>query len=258
MGLWSHVAERGGALGSMRNREHDRIGRHLSSGVDAGLLVGPRTGRSSACQWNAPNARSRHTARVIQPQLFSASPAGPPGFTYVPQFLSGAEQAQLLEVIHTLPFEEAQYKEWRARRRIVSFGGRYDFTRQELTQGPPIPEFLHPLRGRLADWAGISEQRIQHAMIAEYRPSTPLGWHRDVPQFGEVMGVSLLGHARLRFRPWPPASGQRATWKIDLEPRSAYLLRGPARWQWQHAVSPTRELRYSITFRTRTAPPRDR
>jgi len=199
-----------------------------------------------------------HTIRVIQAHLFAASSAGPPGFTYDPQFLSIAEEAQLLEVIRTLPFEEAQYKEWRARRRIVSFGGRYDFTHQELTDGPPIPEFLQPLRARLAGWAAIPEQRIQHAMIAEYRPSTPLGWHRDVPQFEEVMGVSLLGHARLRFRPWPPVSGQRATWKIDLEPRSAYLLRGAARWQWQHAVSPTRELRYSLTFRTRNTQLRSR
>lgn len=210
----------------------------------------------------ADGARARgarvHTAGVTQAQLFAATPAGPPGFTYAPQFLSLAQEAQLLEVIRTLPFEEAQYKEWRARRRIVSFGGRYDFTRQELTPGPPIPEFLLPLRARLAAWAGIPEQRIQHAMIAEYRPATPLGWHRDVPQFEDVLGVSLLGPARLRFRPWPPAPGERATWKIDLEPRSAYQMQGAARWQWQHAVSPTRELRYSITFRTRNAQLRGR
>jgi len=199
-----------------------------------------------------------HTVRVTQAQLFAAYPAGPPGLTYAPQILTLAQEAQLLEVIRTLPFEEAQYKEWRARRRIVSFGGRYDFTRQELTQAPPIPEFLLPLRGQLAEWAEIPEQRIQHAMIAEYRPATPLGWHRDVPQFEDVLGLSLFGHARLRFRPWPPVPGQRATWKVDLEPRSAYLMRGAARWQWQHAVSPTRELRYSITFRTRNAQLRGR
>src|SRR5215475_12994999 len=104
-----------------------------------------------------------HTALVVQAQLFEAPPAGPPGFTYAPQFLSGAQEAQLLEVIRTLPFEEAHYKEWRARRRIVSFGGRYDFTHQELTRAPAIPEFLLPLRARLAEWAGIPEQRIQHA-----------------------------------------------------------------------------------------------
>jgi alkylated DNA repair dioxygenase AlkB len=188
---------------------------------------------------------------MIQAQLFSVPADGPAGFVYVREFLSEAQEAKLLALIRELPFEEAQYKEWRARRRIVTFGGRYDYSRNELGEAPPIPPFLHPLRAQLAGWAELAEERLQHAAIAEYRPGTPLGWHRDVPEFEDVLGVSLLGYARMRFRPWPPASGQRATWKIDLEPRSAYQIRGSARWQWQHAVSPTRELRYSITFRTR-------
>jgi len=188
---------------------------------------------------------------VNQQQLFAAAPPLPDGLVYAADFLSRAQEAQLLEVIRGLPFQQAQYKEWRARRRTVSFGGRYDFSSNELTPAPAIPEFLYPLRAMLAEWARIPVVRIEHAMIAEYQPGAPLGWHRDVPQFEEVMGVSLLGHARLRFRPWPPASGQRTTFALDLEPRSAYVLRRAARWEWQHAVSPTRELRYSITFRTR-------
>jgi alkylated DNA repair dioxygenase AlkB len=185
--------------------------------------------------------------------LFPASPDWAAGFSYVPEFLGITQEAELVDRLRALPFEEAQYKEWRARRRVVAFGGRYDFTHNELTPPPPTPRFLHPLRERLAAWAGIPEERMQDAVIAEYQPGTPLGWHRDVPEFEDVLGVSLLGHARLRFRPWPPVPGQRATWKIDLEPRSAYQMRGAVRWQWQHAVSPTRELRYSITFRTRNA-----
>jgi alkylated DNA repair dioxygenase AlkB len=192
-----------------------------------------------------------HTLEVTQAELFAAPAALPDGFVYRPDFLSAPQEAQLLEQIRTLPFREAQYKEWHARRRIVSFGGSYDFTRNELSAAPPIPEFLLPLREQLAQWADIPVARIEHAMVAEYQPATPLGWHRDVPQFEDVLGVSLLGHARLRFRPWPPKHGQRTTYALQLEPRSAYLMRGRARWQWQHAVSPTRELRYSITFRTR-------
>jgi alkylated DNA repair dioxygenase AlkB len=225
---------------------------------DSGLTRYP-AGCATASLPEALSApRVRHTIRVIQAQLFAAPTPWPEGFSYAPEFLNTAQEAQLLEVIRTLPFEEAQYKEWRARRRIVSFGGRYDFTHQQLSEAPPIPQFLQPLRIQLATWAEIPEERIQHAMIAEYRPSTPLGWHRDVPEFEDVLGVSLLGQARLRFRPWPPPRGQRATRKIDLEPRSAYLMRGAARWQWQHAVSPTPELRYSITFRTRNAQLRSR
>jgi alkylated DNA repair dioxygenase AlkB len=210
--------------------------------------------------WKEPSAAARfgrrfqvpaHTAAVTQGELFTSQPALPDGFAYVPDFLTRAEEAQLLEPIRALPFHAARYKEWHARRRIVSFGGSYDFSRNELTAAPPIPEFLAPLREQLARWANIPGARIEHAMVAEYQPATPLGWHRDVPQFEDVLGVSLLGHARMRFRPWPPKHAQRTTHALDLEPRSAYLMRGAARWQWQHAVSPTKELRYSITFRTR-------
>ncbi len=196
-----------------------------------------------------PTASAAHTLPVNQQELFASRLALPEGFTYAPGFLTGAQEAQLLERVQALPFQEAQYKEWRARRRVVSFGGSYDFSRQQLRPAPPIPEFLHALRAQAAAWAALAPARLQHAMIAEYRPATQLGWHRDVPNFEDVIGVSLLGHARMRFRPWPPRPNQRSSCAIELEPRSVYLMRGAARWQWQHAVSPTRELRYSITFR---------
>lgn len=196
-----------------------------------------------------PAATAAHTLPVNQQELFASQLALPEGFTYAPGFLTVAQEAQLLEHFQALPFQEAQYKEWRARRRIVSFGGSYDFSRQQLRPAPPIPEFLHALRAQAAAWGALAPARLQHAMIAEYRPATQLGWHRDVPNFEDVIGVSLLGHARMRFRPWPPRPNQRTSCAIDLEPRSVYLMRGAARWQWQHAVSPTRELRYSITFR---------
>jgi alkylated DNA repair dioxygenase AlkB len=188
---------------------------------------------------------------MMQRALFAGAVTEPlPGLRYDPDFLSVEEERQLLVHIGALPLQQAQYKEWHARRRIVSFGGRYDFTRQELGAAPPIPGFLLPLRERIAGLAQVAPGDLRHAMVAEYAPGTPLGWHRDVPDFEVIMGVSLLGHARLRFRPWPPKPNARTTLAIELAPRSAYVLRDEARWRWQHAVSPTRELRYSITFRT--------
>jgi alkylated DNA repair dioxygenase AlkB len=178
------------------------------------------------------------------------------GWTYVEEFLTIAAEAQLLRLIRELPFQAAQYKQWRARRRIVSYGGRYDYQRQQLDAAAPIPAELHALRRQVAHWADIAEDSLQHAMIAEYQPGTPLGWHRDVPHFEQVIGISLLGYARLRFRPYPPAPRQRTIFTINLPPRSAYIMRGSARWNWQHAVSPTHELRYSITFRTLAHQPR--
>ena len=174
----------------------------------------------------------------------------PEGFVYEPKFLTMQEERALLDTIRSLPFQESQYRQWQAKRRIVSYGGRYDFTHHALNDAPPIPEFLHPLRERIAAWAGLSLDDIHHAVIAEYRPDTPLGWHRDVPDFEQIAGVSLLGHARMRLRPYPPQPGHRSRHAIELAPRSAYTMKGPARWAWQHAISPTKELRYSITFRT--------
>jgi alkylated DNA repair dioxygenase AlkB len=175
------------------------------------------------------------------------------GWSYNEQFLTLAQEAELLVAIRALSFQNAQYKEWSARRRIVSFGGHYDFSRNELNSAPPMPPFLLPLRRQVADWSGVGEDKLTHAMIAEYQPGTPLGWHRDVPLFEEVIGISLLGSARLRFRPYPPRPGQRTVFSIDLAPRSVYIMRAAARWEWQHAISPTKELRFSITFRTRSA-----
>lgn len=193
-----------------------------------------------------------HNSHMTQRELFAdAAAAAAPGLSYAPGFLSTQEETQLLALISRLPFQEAQYKEWQARRRIVSFGGQYDFTHHQLSEAPPIPEFLLPLRERIADFANLAPERIQHAMVSEYQRATPLGWHRDVPEFEVIVGVSLLGHARLRFRPWPPKLNARTTLAIELAPRSAYVLRDEIRWHWQHAVSPTKELRYSITFRTR-------
>jgi alkylated DNA repair dioxygenase AlkB len=190
-------------------------------------------------------------AAVKQDELFAPLANLPEGFTYQEEFLTQAQEEALIERLQELPFKEAQYKEWQARRRIVSYGGRYDFTHNELLTAPAIPQWLHPLRTQVAGWSKVEAAEFNHATIAEYSPGTQLGWHRDVPQFEQIVGVSLAGTARMRFRPYPPAEGQRATMALDIAPRSIYVMRGTARWHWQHAISPTKELRYSITFRTR-------
>jgi alkylated DNA repair dioxygenase AlkB len=187
--------------------------------------------------------------------MFPAAPALPPDFAYREDFITPDEEARLLEAIRALPLQPASYRQWTAKRRIVSFGGRYDFTHQQLHPAEPVPAFLHPLRGRMAEWVGVDAGEFSHATVAEYGAGTQLGWHRDVPDFEIVAGVSLKGMARMRFRPYPPMEGwTRSILMIGLAPRSAYVIRDTARWRWQHSISPTKELRYSITFRTPRAP----
>ena len=187
-----------------------------------------------------------------QGELFALARALPEGFEYRPDFITAEEEADLLAEIGQLPLREAQYKEFTAKRRIASYGGTYDFSSNELRPAGPIPPFLHGLRERLAVWAAVRAEEFTHALIAEYQIGTQLGWHRDVPEFELVCGVSLAGAARMRLRRYPYRKGSRAqTLAITLEPRCAYILRGEARWRWQHSISPTKNLRYSITFRSR-------
>jgi len=171
------------------------------------------------------------------------------GYAYEADFLSAAEEAELVGRIRQLPLAAAEYKQFRAKRRIVSYGGRYDFSAQQLNEAEPIPPFLHPLRERIAQWAGRPAAVFSHALIAEYSEGTQLGWHRDVPQFDLVVGVSLHGVCPMRFSRYPPKPRARSI-AVDLGPRSIYRLEGEARWEWQHSIPPTPSLRYSITFRT--------
>ena len=168
---------------------------------------------------------------------------------YETEFITREEEASLVAGIATLDLREAKYKEYTAKRRVASFGAGYDFDANELTPAPVIAPFLLPLREKIGAWANLPAEDFGYALVSEYRPGTELGWHRDVPQFEVIAGVSLASGATMRLRPFPPRKGAK-TFKLDLAPRSAYLLRGEARWGWQHGIAPTPALRYSITFRT--------
>jgi len=181
-----------------------------------------------------------------------AAPALPEGWRYAADFISAADEAALLATIATMPLQEARYKAWTAKRRTANFGTAYDYDTHELLARTEVPESLHGLRTRAAAWVGLPDDAFSSALVAEYRPGTPLGWHRDVPDFEIVFGLSLGTACRMRFRRYPPVAPKKAdVLSIELAPRSAYVLRGPARWEWQHSIAPTPSLRWSITFRTR-------
>jgi len=176
----------------------------------------------------------------------------PESLRYEPDFLDPDEERELIGLVRGLPFEAARYKEYTARRRVVSYGGSFDYDANRLRPSADLIDALHPLRTRVAQWLGVDPPHLVHVLVAEYAPGTPLGWHRDMPDFEEVVGVSLGGEATMRFRPYPPVQPKRGdVIRLTLAPRSIYLLRGVARWRWQHSVALTKTLRWSITFRTR-------
>jgi alkylated DNA repair dioxygenase AlkB len=190
---------------------------------------------------------------IAQPRLFDAPPPGlpdgaPEGLVYRPDFLNLQEEAELVSRLAALPFEAFQFHGFEGRRRVVSFGWRYDFNEGGLKRAEPFPDWLRPLAQRAAAFAGVAPNAFTHALLTEYAPGAGIGWHRDRPQFEDVVGVSFLSPCRLRFR-----LRQERGWKrvaFVAEPRSAYLLRGPARREWEHSIPPLQTLRYSITLRT--------
>jgi len=178
-------------------------------------------------------------------------PELPSGLVYREDFLTPASEQALIAQVEALPLREARYRSFTAKRRIVSFGAGYDFETNVLLQAPVLPPFLLALREQVAAWADVPAREFAQSTVAEYAPGTQLGWHRDVPRFGTVAGISLASPCRMRLRPYPHVKhGKGRALVLVLEPRSAYILRGAARWRWQHAISPTKALRYSITFRT--------
>ncbi len=190
-------------------------------------------------------------SRPVQPDLFAAPAALPAGLAYREAFLGHDEEQALLAALAALPLEEARYKSFKARRRVALFGWSHDFDANVLRPAPPLPAFLTLLRERVAAWMEEPPEALAQILVNEYRPGVQLGWHRDVPSFARVAGVSLGAACRMRLRPYPVRANPReGAVTLELAPRSAYLLDGDARWRWQHAVPPVPGLRYSITFRT--------
>jgi len=189
-----------------------------------------------------------------QAELFDSPATLPHGLVYRREFLTRAEEQALLRAIAPLPFREARFGEYFAKRRVVHFHppgtDAYDGNDVDTFASGVLPQFLVALRGKIAAWLGIEAARFVHVLVTEYRPGTPIGWHRDKAVYGIVVGLSLAGWGRMRFRPLDAQASHDAMVGLDLEPRSVYVMQGPIRWRWQHSMLPTRELRYSVTFRT--------
>jgi alkylated DNA repair dioxygenase AlkB len=183
-----------------------------------------------------------------QPDLFGSHDDLPSGFRYAPELISSEQERALIERMSSLPFKEFEFQGFLGKRRVVSFGWRYDFNDGGFQKIEPMPDFLLPLRDRAAEFAGLAPQALEHALLLEYPPGAAIGWHKDRPVFDDVIGVSLLSPCQFRFRRKAGAKWDRRS--LTAEPRSVYLLRGPSRTEWEHSIPGVDALRYSVTFRS--------
>ena len=184
----------------------------------------------------------------------------PEGLEYRSEFIAADEERDLLALIDRTELREFTMRGQTARRTVRHYGYDYDYENYgRIVPADPLPEELVWLRDRCAEFAGLPPDELAQTLVTRYPPGAPIGRHRDAPMFGaKVVGVSLGSTSRMRFQ--RSVDGVRHTFELELPPRSAYVLGGPARSAWQHSIPPVKELRYSITFRTvknpaRWAPP---
>ena len=170
------------------------------------------------------------------------------GLKYEQSFISENEEVQLIERLDALDLAPFRFHGWLGNRKTISFGWRYDFDDSSFTRTEAIPEWLQPLLEKAGALAGVDPADFAHALLARYDPGAGIGWHRDRDVFEKVVGISLNTPAVLRFRQRTGDGFKRTS--LEVAPRSAYLLSGPSRWDWEHRIVPGDALRFSITFRT--------
>src|ERR1051325_3955218 len=172
----------------------------------------------------------------------------PEGFRYKSDLIDIDVERYLIESMHALDFAPFQFHGFEGKRRVVSYGWRYDSNGGGLKKAEDLPAFLLPVREAAAAAFGIEPASLEQALLLEYPPGSTIGWHRDRPVFGNVVGIALLSRCTFRCRRKAGAKWERRS--LTAEPRSAYILQGPARNEWEHSIPEVSELRYSITLRS--------
>jgi alkylated DNA repair dioxygenase AlkB len=170
------------------------------------------------------------------------------GLRYEDDVIGAADERVLIEQLGASDLSPFNFHGWLGNRKTKSFGWRYDFEDASFAPAEPMPVWLEPVRARAARFAGLEPNVFVHVLLARYDPGAGIGWHRDRDVFDTVVGISLGSPATLRFRLRTADGFERA--RLEVSPRSAYLLSGPSRWEWEHSIAPGASLRFSITFRS--------
>lgn len=177
-----------------------------------------------------------------------------PGLTLHPDFISHAEEKDLLGMIDAQP--------WRGdlQRRVQHYGYRYDYKARQVTSDlylGPLPPWLQGLAERLTH-SGFFSDLPDQVIVNEYLPGQGIAPHIDcVPCFGGVIASLSLGSDVVMD--FGRSDGSE---KIShrLPARSFLVMRGAARYHWQHSIAKRktdvvdgqkiiRQRRVSLTFR---------
>jgi alkylated DNA repair dioxygenase AlkB len=179
--------------------------------------------------------------------LFSGKAPSPEGLRYTSDFISPEAEEQLIAHVAALPLQPFQFGQYEGKRRVASFGFRYDYSLRRLEEASSIPAWLSSITEQIEAFGGPAT-RIRQVLCTEYDTGVGIGWHRDKPQFERIFGLSLGSACRFRFR--RPLGDKWQRFTLEAEPRSIYMMSGESRSQWEHSIPAVDAPRYSITFRT--------
>lgn len=174
-----------------------------------------------------------------------------PGLATRNALITAEEERFLMERIDATDLEPFRFQGWTGKRLTASFGWSYDFEIGRPRDAPPIPDWLRPFRDRAAGFAALPPDTLIQALLTRYDPGAGIGWHRDRPIYGHVVGISLGEPAAMRFRKRRSGGFDRVS--VPLDPRGGYHMSGPARYEWEHSIAPMERPRWSITFRSLAA-----
>lgn len=183
--------------------------------------------------------------------LFPVDPVFPKGFTYYPEFITAAEEKELLKAVAQTELHTFLFQGFEAKRKVASFGYDYSFDKRSLSKGKEIPASFYPIIKKVADHLSIKPADLAELLVTEYPAGSVINWHRDAPPFDIIAGISLASPCIFKLRPHDKEKQTRGSViSFPVEPRSMYVIQGPARSEWQHAIAPVKQVRYSITLRT--------
>ena len=183
--------------------------------------------------------------------LFPVEPDYPPGFEYMPDFLSGEEEKMLYKEIRQVELHSFMFHGYEAKRKTASFGFDYSFDTRKLSKGKEIPAVFMPLIQKVAANISVPAESFAELLITEYPVGSVINWHRDAPPFDLIAGISLEADCVFRLRPHDKAKqGRGSVISFPVQRRSLYIIKGAARTDWQHSTAAVKQVRYSITLRT--------
>jgi alkylated DNA repair dioxygenase AlkB len=177
------------------------------------------------------------------------------GLQYHPNFISVSEEGQLLASVRSEKWLDD------LQRQVQHYGFKYDYKSRSIDESQrigPLPQWSQLIIDKMISLK-IVETRPDQLIVNKYEPGQGIAMHVDCePCFDDtIVSLSLGSDIVMNFK---RAMADVAKVPLLLERRSLTVLRGEARYQYQHGIDPRkkdkfhghqweRETRISLTFR---------